>query len=310
MDFKRSQIRKAAFGLTCILVVAFAIVAVLHREPRSAADKRTVNEVVAAKDASGRASEPRQTAQADDATSASSSNPDGISAAISVCWRFANVATTKLAGDDSQWAALYPPEKLPEIRNFNLMHPFAWTVHSGQQIAWMAANGFPMPEDVFAADAMNREQLRRAADAGGPKAQMLYYDRLMSERELALDAWKQEGNSVENFSQSQPALEAEWQRMWQVVAQIDSPYVGYLEAARAQWIDDRDARAQAFAGGLALAYFRGDDRAGNAILSATANGDLTDQEAELAYRIVSQIRNYYPLPDGCGPNSSTPFAKP
>jgi len=75
-------------------------------------------------------------------------------------------------------------------------------------------------------------------------------------------------------------------------------------ASRALWLDDRRSVVEVLAGGLALAYFRGDDRAGNVL---SANNTLADDEAALACRIVSQVRDCCPLPPDCGPEESSPF---
>jgi len=221
-------------------------------------------------------------------------------------WQFAGISSTRSGKSDSDWLSQYSSAELETIRKFNQLHPYAWTVHSAKEIAWMAQNGFPMPEDLFAADRMSDEELRDLAARAGGKAALLYYDRLSSERSAAIDVLRQQGGSAAGFIAAHPDVEAEWERMYQIVRQTESPFLGYLEASRALWLDDRRSVVEGFAGGLALAYFRGDDRAGNVL---SANNTLTDDEAALAYRIVSQIRDYYPLPQDCGPGKSSPFPK-
>lgn len=231
-------------------------------------------------------------------------------AVIPLKWRFAGIATTTTAKDGMKWLNSYPQEDMPIFRAFNLSHPYAWSINSADQIAWMAANGFPMPEDVVAAAGMSDEQLRDAADNGGMKAKFLYYDRLSSEAGAELDDFKQQGGEVSDFMASHPAIESELRRMLPIVQSSSSPFVGYLEASRAIWIDDPQGRGQVSAGGLALAYFRGDDRAGNALIALYDNGDISESEASMAYRIASELRDYFPLPSDCGPGMSTPFPRP
>jgi len=227
--------------------------------------------------------------------------------AIPPKWRFRGIASTQSTALDLASFNLYTEEEQAIVRRFNLLHPFVWGVHSAAETAWMAANGFPLPEEVIAADHMSDAELKDAADDGGMKAKFLYYDRLLSEVDMQLDEFKQQGGTAADFAANHLDLESELHRMYQMVSGSDSPFLGYLEASRAVWIDDPQVRNEVFAGGLALAYFRGDDRAGNAL---SAGGYLNDAEAGIAYRIVSQLRNYYPLPADCGPGVSTPFPKP
>lgn len=234
----------------------------------------------------------------------------GAFAIIPARWRFDGITETRTASDGMKWLNSYPPEDMPIFIKFNLSHPYVWNVISADQITWMAANGFPMPEDVIAAAGMSDEQLRDAAESGSMKGKFFYYERLRDEKNTQFLDLKKHGGTASDFAATHVNLVAEVERMRKIVSLSDSPYLGYLEASRAIWIDDPKYRGEVMAGGLALAYFRGDDRAGNALLALAANGDLSDSEASLAYRIVSQLRDYYPLPADCGPGMATPFPKP
>jgi hypothetical protein len=234
---------------------------------------------------------------------------DSSEIAIPRRWQFAGIASTRSARNSEEWFARYP-ERMDEIRAYNFAHPYAWNAKNADEIAWKAQNGFPTVEEVLRANQMSDADLKALADAGGEKAQILYADRLASERGLEAKKSAEQGGSPGDFSKTHPDLEAEWTRMWKVVRQIDSPYVGYMEAARSMWFDDSAARAQTFAAGMALAYFRGDDSAASGLLSADLAGYLTRDQADLAYRIVAEFRDYHPLPDGCGPPVLGPFPKP
>lgn len=240
---------------------------------------------------------------------ATSRSTNSGTAGIPPKWQFEGIAETRTGPNDSAWLSSYPVADLSIFQQFNQLHPYAWNAYSSDQISWMAENGFPMPEDVLAAADMSDSNLKQASDSGGMKANFLYYDRLLSNYNVARDEYKQTGGSAEDFEATHQDLFGEMDRLRKLVEQSDSPYLGYLETESAMWQGNHENFVQGMMGGLALAYFRGDDRAGNAILAMAANGDATDREAALAYRIVSQLRNYYRLPEGCGPASSTPFPR-
>ena len=236
-------------------------------------------------------------------------------ASIPPKWRLAGVSQYQTATNTQSWLQLYA-DHIELIREFNGRHPFAWNVHSPEEIAWLARNGFPMPEDIIAAASMSDNALRLQGDAGSAKAQMLYYERLQSEWSDAIQTAIEKGASVDEARQAaleaMPEIQPELDRISLGVRQMDTPYFGYVEANRVLLAVDEDARAQNFAGGMALAYARGDDRAGLFVLSASAssNGKLSDGQAALAFRIMSEMRDYFPVPGACDPRISTPFPKP
>jgi len=161
--------------------------------------------------------------------------PESI--AIPPKWQFAGVSSTRSGKNDFEWFSRYSPAELATIRKFNQLHPYAWNVHSPAEIAWMAQNGFPLPEDLFAADRMSDEDLRELAARAGGKAALLYYDRLSSERSVAIDTFKQEGGSVQEFAAANPQVQAEWERMYQVVRLSDSPFLAiWRQAALSGWM--------------------------------------------------------------------------
>lgn len=304
-----SNIRRGAFWQRCLLVVACALVSLgaSHTLPQTSPLPQPVATSATNKTPSVATPPPGNSQR----TSMHAPQVQaGTFAIIPPRWRFEGITATRTASDSMKWLNSYPPENMPIFIKFNLTHPYVWNVISADQITWMAANGFPMPEDVIAAADMSDEQLRDAADFGSMKAKFLYYERLMYEKNTQILDLKKHGGTASDFDATHGNLVAEVGRMRKIVSLSDSPYLGYLEASHAIWIDDPKYHGEAMASGLALAYFRGDDRAGTALLSLAANGDMSHSEASLAYRIVSQLRDYCLSPTSCGPGMATPFPKP
>ncbi len=247
-------------------------------------------------------------------TPAAEKTNDTLNAAeIAPKWRFAGISSYRVASDTESWMSLYADHHDLIVR-FNQRYPYAWNVSSAEEIAWLAKNGFPMPEDMIAADAMSDDDLRREADAGSSKALMLYYERLQSEWITAARDEISKGASPSDADQRAaiaiPKTHLEIGRISSQVRGMETPFFGYLEANQPLLVDDETAREQNLAGGLALAYARGDDRAGMAVLSTAANGALSEEQAALAYRIMAETRDYYPVRSACDPRISTPFPKP
>jgi hypothetical protein len=280
--------------------------------PQARTPSATQSAVVAASPASSRANKP-VLPKPRNSTSAAAP-PERINASsIPLKWRFAGI-THYQSGDDSEsWLAQFADHHDAIVR-FNQRYPYAWNVSSPEEIAWLAKNGFPMPEDVIAADAMSDDDLRREADAGSSKALILYYERLSSELLAAdRDELNKGGSTYEvmqRVADAMPQTEFEVGRVSSLVRGMDTPFFGYVEATRPFLEDNQTMREENLAAGLALAFARGDDRAANAVLGAAANGMLSDEQASIAYRVMATMRDYYPIAGACDPKISTPFPKP
>ncbi|WEN14290.1 hypothetical protein PY254_13730 [Rhodanobacter sp. AS-Z3] len=306
---KISHIRQGAFWLMSLLVVACELVylSTWHTLPQTV----LLPQSIATSTTNKTLGEEKPAPAESERTSINATHVQaGAFAIIPARWQFEGITATRTASDSMKWLNSYPHEDMPILTKFNLAHPYVWNVISANQISWMAANGFPMPEDVIAAAGMSDKQLRDAAEFGSMKAKFLYYERIIGEKNTPFPDVKKQVGIASDLIAAHGNLGAEVDRMYKIVRLSDSPYLGYLEASYATWVDDPKAHGEVLAGGLALAYFRGDDRAGNALLALAANGDMSDSEASLAYRIVSQLRDYYPLPADCGPGMATPFPKP
>ncbi|MFA5684841.1 MAG: hypothetical protein WCZ65_09020 [Lysobacteraceae bacterium] len=84
----------------------------------------------------------------------------------------------------SSWEELLAglsPEEREVAQAFADLYPEAYQFRTREQLEWMVANGYPMPEEIIAARQMPLEDLVNRAMSGNVKAGMLARDRLLDE---------------------------------------------------------------------------------------------------------------------------------
>ena len=84
----------------------------------------------------------------------------------------------------SSWEELLAglsPEERELAQAFADLYPEAYQFRTLEQLEWMVANGYPMPEEIIAARQMPLEDLVNRAMSGNVKAGMLARDRLLDE---------------------------------------------------------------------------------------------------------------------------------
>lgn len=160
-----------------------------------------------------------------------------------------------------EWLAQYPAYQQAKINAFNDAHFGVYRVNSREQVAWMAQNGYPMPEDVLAAEGMNDAALLALAEQGNDKAGFLLQERRAAE----LAAYLAKGgtrsdyfNGLDGERRSRVNME-----LRQLMERSNSPYKGYAQASEALsgiYADPKDIDVQAIAG-LYWARNLGDSRA-------------------------------------------------
>lgn len=119
-------------------------------------------------------------ADASGASSAAPANPatafrvaaDGL-ADIPARFQLPGVRRARSGVNRKEWIAQYPPDQQQRILDFNQQHLGVFRVNSAEQVAWMAQNGYPLPEDVIAAEGLTDENLRELAKRGNDKAGFL-----------------------------------------------------------------------------------------------------------------------------------------
>src|SRR3569623_1806774 len=79
---------------------------------------------------------------------------DGTTA-VPVQFQLPNVTRVRTARSYQEWLTQFPSLEQEKIELFNKAHFGLYRVNSREQVAWMAANGYPMPEDIVAAERLN-----------------------------------------------------------------------------------------------------------------------------------------------------------
>lgn len=125
-----------------------------------------------------------------------------------------------------------------------------------EQYEWLVKNGYPMPQDVVAAQRMSIDELGSLVDQGNVKASYFYLMREIYAKDSGsvLDRLNKTGY---DSAWSQRLVNAE-KTIWA----SGSPFVGYMLAARA--VKDGNSPESVYAG-YALASVLGDARATNAL---------------------------------------------
>lgn len=186
-------------------------------------------------------------------------------AAVPARFQVANVSRVRTAPSFEEWIAQFPPDQRTRIVAFNKAHLGVYRVNSREQVAWMAENGYPMPEDIVAADRLADRDLLQLANQGNDKAAFLLAERQNDE----LVAFLAKGGTRSAYfdgAEGRNKLD-EKTTIDRLVRQSNSPYKGYVQVSEAisglyagEGQDVADAHVIA---GLIWAEQLGDTRAGN-----------------------------------------------
>ena len=160
-------------------------------------------------------------------------------------YQFAGVYEVATANSFDELMALYSIEQRERIEAFvGDYDKAAYLFSSPEELAWMAQRGFPMPDDILAANDMSVGELKKQAEEGNVKAAFFYLRR------------EAEDGPVDR-STNEPELRTEIRR---TALLGDSPFYGYLHAN--ELATQYPEYPTVFASGLAWASMMGDARAG------------------------------------------------
>jgi hypothetical protein len=165
--------------------------------------------------------------------------------AIPTKFQLPGVGRAKSGVNSKEWLAQYPPDQQGKIRAFDKRHFGVYSVNSQQQVAWMAENGYPMPEDVIAAEKLSDADLREMAKQGNDKAGFLLRERNVAATKERLDAYHALGKTTSDFWSNDPdarQLRMDDASTTQLLQQSHSPFKGYVQAFGAAIEDDQMAR--------------------------------------------------------------------
>ncbi len=162
--------------------------------------------------------------------SRSTISADGM-ATVPVQFQLANVGRVRTAPSFQEWLAQFPSDQQARISAFNKAHFGVYRVNSREQVAWMAANGYPMPEDIVAAERLTDRDLLKLANQGNDKAAFLLAER---QNKNLVDFVAEGGDSWSYYDGMEGRSRInEGMTIDRLVKQSNSPYKGYLQASEA-----------------------------------------------------------------------------
>ncbi len=248
-----------------LLIILAALIAAGYFWPRSEPDKLAVRPADQSVANHASIKHGQSTSLATAAVPGATISADGL-AAVPVQFQLPGVSRVRTAPSFQEWLAQFPPDQQARISAFNKAHFGVYRVNSREQVAWMAANGYPMPEDIIAADGLADRDLLKLADQGNDKAAFLLAER--QNKELVAFLAKGGNKSAYYGGMAGPnRVYEQTTAIDRLVKQSNSPYKGYIQASKAisglyagEGQDVTDAHVIA---GLIWAEQLGDLRAGN-----------------------------------------------
>ncbi|MGH8040940.1 MAG: hypothetical protein ACREPN_02725 [Rudaea sp.] len=201
--------------------------------------------------------------------------------AVPARYQLPGVSRVRTAANFNDWLKQYPAADRDRIKAFDTRYNGVYEISSPQQIAWMAQNGYPMPDDLIAAQGIDDQTLRDLADHGNDKAGFLYHDRYLERlgdrHETQLDLSNPSDLELAN------ALDADHD----IFLATPSPFKGYVEAADAFRVyADPMAQKARLISGLLRASQLGDSRADYILNEYVDSSMVSDQEYVIATQIL------------------------
>ncbi|MGA7296726.1 MAG: hypothetical protein WBW92_04345 [Rhodanobacteraceae bacterium] len=182
---------------------------------------------------------------------------DDGSAEIPQRYQFGGVTRVQTWRDFEDWMSRFSASDQVVLRGFDKQFFGVYRNRDPNQIAWMAGNGYPMPEDVLAAQSMSTVRLREAAAQGNIKAAFLLQSRELDQIAQRMGATSQTYGEV---LQSDRQLADDLYNIRRQVMNSPSPYRGFL-LARQESVQAEDQVGVDVLAALYLARMLGDDGA-------------------------------------------------
>lgn len=157
-------------------------------------------------------------------------SPGGL-AAVPAQLQLAHVSRVRTARSYQEWLVQFPPDERAKIEAFNKANFGVYRVNSREQVAWMAANAYPMPEDIVAAEHLSDGDLLKLARQGNDKAAFLLKER----QDQHLADFLAKGGEKKDFYGGAEGSNRIDQEMGvdELIKLSNSPYKGYLQAQEA-----------------------------------------------------------------------------
>ncbi len=174
-------------------------------------------------------------------------------------YQIAGVTRVQTAASFEDWMAHFSEADQAILRDFNKRNHGVYRVHNPETVAWMAQHGYPMPEDVLAAQALSRETLRDLVKEGNVKAAFLLRSRDIAEIKRKME---ENDEKMGYILRKNPQYREDWMQYTKhVINKAQSPYKAFLEADSARLTGNRDYEDVQVLAALKWASSLGDLRA-------------------------------------------------
>ncbi len=185
---------------------------------------------------------------------------DDGTAPVPARYRIAGIERVQTASSFEDWMSRFTAQDQEILRAFSKRNYGVYRVHSRETVAWMAQHGYPMPEEVLAAQSMSRATLRSMAKRGNLKAAFLLRSRNIQERARGIEDYLAKGKTLADFYRDHPQYITDEDLVRTLAGQSHSPYKAFLAADKARLGDDPDASDAEVVAALMWAGLLGDFR--------------------------------------------------
>jgi len=200
------------------------------------------------------------------------------------------VAHARSAANLQEWVAQFPPDQQQRILDFDEKHFGVYRVNSPEQVAWMAQNGYPLPEDVIAAEGLTDDDLRELARRGNDKAGFMLRERNIEKTRQKVDAYVAQGRTQADFWTGDPDAQqlAHDDRLTrQIIDQSNSPYKGFVQTQEAALLSEPVGIDSTVIAGLSWARRLGDFRAQQFMAEYVADDPIREAMQAVANAVAS-----------------------
>lgn len=136
----------------------------------------------------------------------------------------------------ADWQSQFPADTQKLMAGFSKRYFGVYKVSSPAQVAWMAAHGYPMPEDLAAAQGMSDQNLLDLAKQGNVKAAFLLRGRNIQQIMDKISQYRASGKTSEDFWMNDPLAQTIVQTrrvLDPAIGASDSAFKGFQHAADA-----------------------------------------------------------------------------
>lgn len=148
-------------------------------------------------------------------------------AAVPSRYQIAGVERVQTGRDFDDWMSHFSEQDQKILHGFDKRFYGVYQGRDADQIAWMAAHGYPMPEDNLAAKFIDTAKLRDLVKQGNLKAAFLLQDRELTEVSQRIAT---QGKSRLQVETDDPQLRADLYMLTKMTVTSDSPYRAFMWA--------------------------------------------------------------------------------